>query len=470
MFVGRTRELELLNELYHSDKSELVVLYGRRRVGKSSLVHTFAEEKPCLYTFEALEGEATASQIRHFTEQLKRQVNDPVLASVNFQTWDQVFSYLTDRIIKQPGSMKRILFFDEIQWMAAGRSKLINLLKFYWDNHWKAQPTLLILCGSIASFMIKNVLRSKALYGRTTLEMHLKGLHADEAKHLFRQKRSQEEILKYLLIFGGIPKYLEEINLNRSFNQNINRLCFSRHSTMIHEPSRIFYSHFRETQTYVKIVSLLKNGLHSLIEISHKLNIPSGGGLKLYLNNLEQAEIITSFTPYDRGKTSKFRKYVLSDEFLIFYFKYIEPNLRSISESQAGKLFEMLTKDSLALWLGFAFERFCRKHAGLLAITMGFEDEVLLASPHFEKGDRQFQIDLLYKRADAVMTVCEVKYHNTPIGTKIIPEMERKCSLLKIPRGYTLEKALISLYGPDESLRDAEYFNHCVTIDDILQT
>ncbi len=468
MFVGRTHEIELLNEMYNSDKSELVVLYGRRRVGKSSLVRKFAERKTCFYVFEAVEGESTPSQIRHFTEQLKRQTQDPVLESVNFQTWDMVFSYLTDRIVNQPGKKKRILFFDEIQWMAVGRSKLISLLKFYWDIHWKAKPVLLILCGSLASFMIKKVLRSKALYGRTTLEIHLKGLLADEAKLLFRRKRSKEEILKYLLIFGGIPKYLEEISLNRSFNQNINRLCFSGHSTMIHEPDRIFYSHFRETKTYMRIVSLLKKGLYSLGEISHKLNIPSGGGLKLYLDNLEQAEIITSFTPYDRGNTSKFRKYMLSDEFLIFYFKYIEPNLGIINESQSGKLFEKLTRDSFAPWMGFAFERFCRKHSMLLAAIMGFDDEVLLASPHFEKRDIRFQIDLLYKRADSVITVCEVKYHNTLVGTRIIPEMERKCLLLKTPRGYTLEKALISLYGPDKSLKDTEYFNHYVTIDDLM--
>ncbi|MCP4344647.1 MAG: ATP-binding protein [Desulfobacterales bacterium] len=91
MFVGRTHEIELLNEKYHSDKSELVVLYGRRRVGKSSLVRKFAETKPCFYVFEAIEGESTPTQIRHFTEQLKRQTRDPILESVKFQTWVLIF-------------------------------------------------------------------------------------------------------------------------------------------------------------------------------------------------------------------------------------------------------------------------------------------------------------------------------------------------------------------------------------------
>jgi len=99
---------------------------------------------------------------------------------------------------------------------------------------------------------------------------------------------------------------------------------------------------------------------------------------------------------------------------------------------------------------------------------MEFADDVLLASPYFESNDERFQIDLLYKRADRVITVCEIKHHNKKIGTRIIPEMERKCMLVKPPRGYAVEKALISLYGPDSSLKDAGYFHHFVTLDDIL--
>ena len=100
---------------------------------------------------------------------------------------------------------------------------------------------------------------------------------------------------------------------------------------------------------------------------------------------------------------------------------------------------------------------------------MGFGDEVLRAAPYFEKGDSSFQIDLLYKRADKVITVCEIKHYTGRITTKIIPEVEKKCALLKIPNGYTIEKALISLYGPDEALKDSEYFNHFVTLEDIFR-
>ncbi|MGA1869948.1 MAG: AAA family ATPase [bacterium] len=472
MFVGRKEELKLLNEVYHSAKSELVIIYGRRRIGKSSLVNHFAKNKSSFYTFEALEGETTQVQLRHFTELLKKQMNDPILESVHFKTWEAAFSYFTERFINQEEKRgeKKIIFFDEIQWMAAGRNRLISILKYYWDNQWKNKKIMLILCGSVASFMLKKIIKSKALYGRITLEILLKGLRANEAYAMFDNTRSKEEILKYLLVFGGVPKYLEEINLNRSFNHNMNKLCFSSHGLMLHEVNRIFYSQFKEARTYLRIVLLLQERIYSFNNISQKLSIASGGGLRQYLEQLEQAEIIKSFIPFDKSRKSKIKKYTLFDEYLIFYFKYIEPNLRIIEESSSERVFETLTTNSFDSWLGLAFERFCLKHSGILARLMGFEEDVLLASPYFGRNDDQFQIDLLYKRADNVITVCEIKHKKNKITTRIVPDMEKKCSLLKIPRGYTMEKALISLHGPDTALRDTRYFDYYVTLDDIFSS
>jgi AAA+ ATPase superfamily predicted ATPase len=237
MFVGRKRELKILEDAFRSRKSELAVIYGRRRVGKSSLINVFSQNKPDCFKFEAIEGEPTQIQIRHFTAQLRKQCNDPILDNVSFNSWENVFSYITERIINKKG--RKILFFDELSWMAAGRGRLVSLLKFYWDNHWKENNIMLILCGSIAAFMLKKVIRSKALYGRITLELLLKGLPADESYSLIGRRRSKEEALKYLFVFGGVPKYLEDINSDRSFNHNLNRLCFSPHSTMVHEVNRM---------------------------------------------------------------------------------------------------------------------------------------------------------------------------------------------------------------------------------------
>ncbi|MCP4221118.1 MAG: AAA family ATPase [bacterium] len=464
MFIGRKQQLKLLEEAYGSTKSCLSVIYGRRRVGKSSLVKQFSLGKPYFYSFEGLEKEDTPGQIENVKALLQRQFDDTTLKDINFNNWRNVLDYISDKLVKRRSKKKVVLSFDEFQWMAAGRNKLISLIKFYWDNYWKDNNVMLILCGSVASFMVKRVLSSKALYGRINLEILLKGLPPHEAALLFEGKRSKEEILKYLLILGGIPKYLEEINLNRSFNLNINRLCFRKHSLMLEEINRIFYSQFRETKIYLRIVKLLETGIYSQVEISRSLGIASGGGLKEYLDNLELAEIVRSYVPYNKSISSKFRKYTLADEFLIFYFKFIAPNLRTIEESSSQKLFEAFSRDNLNIWLGFAFERYCIKNAAYLSEIMGFRDEVLTASPYFERENRNFQVDLLYKRMDNVITLCEIKHVNTKIPPSVIPEVERKSTLFKVPRGYTIEKALISLYGPDKALADSGYFAHHVTL------
>jgi len=249
----------------------------------------------------------------------------------------------------------------------------------------------------------------------------------------------------------------------------MNRLFFSPHGPLFGDLDKIFYSQFRESIYYYNIVGLLKSGLWSLDQISKKIHLSSGGGLRRYLENLEKADIIRSFIPVDKPKNSKSRKYLLSDESLAFYFKYVEPNKRIIQESDASMLFETITAKSLDIWLGFAFERFCIKHAAIIAKKMGFGDKVLLASPYFERKSDSFQIDLVYVRSDFVWTICEIKYQREPVSTAVIPDVRRKINLLTPPRGCSIELALISMYGPDKALRNSHFFDYFVTSDDLLK-
>src|SRR3990167_7650167 len=196
MFFGRDTELKLLEESYHSKKSELFVIYGRRRIGKSRLLEEFSKNKNRLL-FEGLEHLHTSGQLAHFTKSLKKQNRDPLLSQTEFKTWDDAFTYLTERFLDR--KKKSLIVLDEIQWMAARQTKLISLLKYYWDNHWKNKKLMLILCGSVSSYMVDKVIQSKALYGRISHQLHLKALTPKESVMMFQKKRSQEEIFKYLL-------------------------------------------------------------------------------------------------------------------------------------------------------------------------------------------------------------------------------------------------------------------------------
>ena len=290
----------------------------------------------------------------------------------------------------------------------------------------------------------------------------------NEAAQLFMSKRSKEEILNYLLLFGGIPKYLEEINLNQSLRQNMNRLCFNPKGFIFNEPEKIFFQQFNEARSYLKIAKSLKDANYTFKEISKKANISYGGGLKKYLDNLEKAQIVSSYNSFDAKLNSKTRKYALTDELLVFYYKFIEPNKASIKKQLSNKLFESLCESKWKPLLGYAFERFCLKNAAYLAKIMGFSDDVVACAPYFGKNGAKFQIDLVFKRADKVITICEIKYHDNQIGTQVIKEVMKKTEQFPLPKGYSLETALISVHGANKALKDSGYFHHMITVSDLI--
>lgn len=465
-FIGRTDEIKKLNQLYNDRGGKLAVIYGRRRVGKTRLVEKFMTGKTFL-RFEGLEHTRTKKQISHFVADLSKQLNDPILERAKIDSWDVVFDYLTTVFSKSKS--KYIIFFDEFQWLAANQTKLVSILKKYWDQRWSKQNVLLILCGSVCSYMIKRVIASKALYGRINWELCLQPLNPTEIHQLLDSKRSIDEIQQYSLILGGVPKYLLEINTSKSFDQNINGLFFTRDGVLANDFERIFYSQFKEPKIYENIVNYLKNSPKTLKQVSNHLKAISSGGVKSYLENLEKALFITSYVPYDKKDDSKLKKYKLTDEYLRFYFKFVAPNAKIISTNPKRDLFSQLVKPVWNSWLGFAFENFCLKNSLFLAELMGFSEQVKRWGPYFHRGDEGFQIDLVYLRQDKVVTICEIKYYNTPVPVTVTHEVEKKAKLIRLPRGFTLEKALISRFGPDSALRDLEYFHHYVQVEDFFK-
>ena len=159
-FIGRQRYLDRLHMLWKRKQSGLIALYGRRRVGKTELIRVFSKDKVVWY-FEAIEGADTATQVKHVLRQLSHILKEPYLADLNYDDWPLVFDLLTQRMKREK---KLVLVFDELPWMASGRTQLVSYLKYYWDKEWKRHPHLLcILCGSVAAWMVRNVVRSNAL-------------------------------------------------------------------------------------------------------------------------------------------------------------------------------------------------------------------------------------------------------------------------------------------------------------------
>lgn len=462
--LGRDEEIKTLNEDYEKNRSSIVVIFGRRRVGKSYLIKNYAIKKPALH-FEALEKEKTSVQIMHFVKQLAKQTDDKILAKSRLDSWEEVFDYLTKYLANQ--KKKTILFFDEFQWMAAGQSKLVSLVKFYWDNQWKQHSVQLILCGSISSYMVQKVIKSKALYGRIDLEMCIQNLMPADAKLFFKNKINEKEVLDYLLLFGGIPKYLELLDPKYTFDENIQNLCFKKEAYFQTEYEKVFYSQFKKHKIHEKIVQFLANsGPLNLEEISKKTKIPSGGGLLRYLHELELAQFIQSYSP-TIPPSKKGRKYKLSDEFLIFYFKYILPSQKTLNISSSQNYFKSKVKPVWNSWKGIQFENFCRKNASVILGKLKINDEAINIGPYFEKNN--LQVDILIQTNQNRIYACECKYSNTQIDSDIFFEVENKMKILS-PKKQKLFKVLITNLEPNEKLTKAKYFDFVITLKDFLKT
>lgn len=475
MFHGRTYECEIIKKAITSKRAELGIVYGRRRVGKSALLGQFLTDKGDL-TFEGLEGVDGKKQIAHFADQLAQQTSTiPVRA----RNWKEAFEALTPHI----ATGKHYVVFDEFPWMASERSELVSILKFYWDRHWKNNTGLtLVLCGSIANFMVKHLVHSKALHNRKTFELKLDALPADEAQAFFKKHRSPFEMAKFLMIFGGIPKYLEQVDPADSLSVNMDRLCFQKNGFFVNEFETVFKEQFKVTATYEAIVEALSRSSRSKEEIAKILKTKPGGGLSTYLENLERADFTHRFSPLplDSGFGRKTTKHVLWDEWLRFYFTYMKPHLHTIRTNKKRGLFEAITSSSLETYLGIAFERLCFKNLPNLLESLNIPDhEVIGYGPFFRQRSRNvkakskmegLQIDALIHRKGQVLTLIECKFYSNTVGKSVIDTVERKIKLLHPPAKFSVEKVLIAANGVTPAVEDAGYFHKILGIEALFRS
>lgn len=439
-FIGRDKELASLHSL-HTKAHSLTVIYGRRRVGKSALIRESLAGHEALY-FEGLEGLPKRQQLNNFILQLNHQTNS-TFAKVG--SWSEAFLAL-EKVLKQKPAK---IVLDEFQWMANYRSEIVSELKMVWEQYLSKIPTVsLILCGSIASFMTLKVVKSKAFYGRTDKVIHLKEFSLRESKQMLCAYGVQE-LLDAQMILGGVPKYLELVKGYPSLYTALDDLAFSDNGYFVDEFDRIFVSHFARNDSYQKVVDALAKHPYGLFrkELTKVANIDAGGGLTNLLLNLESAGFISSIHPVDKSSGSRIIKYYLSDAYLRFFYAFIKPHLLQIKQGPVLSFNALAQQSLFQSWRGRAFENLCRQHAGNIAHILGFSGINYRVGPYFRaaSGDTPgIQVDLVFDRDDNVLTLCEMKSSQSPIGISVLEELERKRSTIqqKYPR-HSIQTVLI---------------------------
>ncbi len=467
-FIGRQRELAKLTQLLDKKSPALVVVKGRRRIGKSRLLNEFGKIVGRAYTFTGLapdKGIKAQDQRQEFARQLHLAFG---LRGLNTEDWGDLFWHLASQV--KTGRVLVVL--DEVSWMAQDEPTFLPKLKIAWEMYFKENPHLILaLCSSISMWIDKNLLSSTGFMGRVSLTLTLKELSLSECREFFENNTewlSPLEKLTTLAVTGGIPRYLEEINLHLPVEQNIKNLCFSKEGILFREFDQIFSDLFSDKKTlYKKIFECLALGSRDAKTIYQKMGLSGSGDDYLYLNNLVLSGFITKDYSWHlkSGKIGKIAWYRLNDNYCRFYLKYILPNQHKIENDE----YDNISLTTLPAWstiLGLQIENLVLNNRKLIHQSLGIsQQDIIVNNPYQQRATHTrtgCQIDYLIQTRFNTLYVCEIKYSRDPIQKTVIEEIQQKIKALGVSRSFSIRPVLIHCNAVSEAVEESGFFANII--------
>ena len=451
-FIGRKHELDILHKLFQRKVASLVVMQGRRRIGKSRLIEEFAKN----YVFFQFSGlpptprTTLESEHREFARQLSIQTGLPEIYA---DDWSKLFILLSDKA--QSGRI--VILFDEISWMGSKDPDFLGKLKNAWDLYLKKNPELmLVLCGSVSSWIEKNILSSTGFVGRISYRMTLDELPLEDCNKFWTdmgERISAYEKLKILAVTGGVPRYLEEIRPEASAEDNIKDLCFIKGGVLVNEFNDIFSDLFsKRSPIYQKIIQVLSDGPCEFKDICNALKVTQAGFVSEYMDDLVKSGFVSRDYTWNinSGEVSKLSSFRLSDNYLRFYLKYIDKNRYRIENNE----FAFKSLYALPAWdgiMGLQFENLVLKNRHYIKACLNITPEDIVSdNPFFQKKSSRYpgcQIDYLIQTRFGGLYLCEIKFSKHQITTDVIAEVQKKLDSLYYPKGFSCRPVLIHAGG-----------------------
>ncbi len=474
LFLGRKQELRRLARLKRLKQASLVVIKGRRRVGKSRLVQEFAKGKKLisLSGLPPVPGMTEQKQRDEFADQLCVQLRLP---RVTFSTWSDAFRFLGAQINQE----EVIVLLDEVSWMGELDPSFLGSLKTWWDQEGsQKEGLLLILCSSISIWIEKNILQSTGFVGRIALVIHLKPLSIQESVLFLRKKEfsgSMYEVLKILSVTGGVPWYLDLIDPKESADQNIYELCFEPASQLINEVQTIFHDLFkRKGDIYRRILQTLIDGMKTRQEIRDLLKLKEGGTLSDYCKNLVAAGFISAHYQWSlkKGSLGKQTLYRLSDCFLRFQLKYVDPYRDLIEQGSYKKAGagQIPAWDSI---MGFQLESLLLANREFLFQMLGIDPSVVVRDNPFIQTpttrNKGCQIDYLIQTKMNTVIICEFKFSKNELSSSVLNELKEKSEALAVPSGFGKAIALFHIGGVSSKIEESPLLYRVIDLKDWLE-
>jgi AAA+ ATPase superfamily predicted ATPase len=439
-FVGRVAELDLLEREWRSEKSSLVPIYGRRRVGKSELILHFLRGKKGVYYLG--KKAPAALQIRELLGEASIALGEPLLAEIDTRDWKRALRAMVER---HRGPEKLVLVLDELQWIAGVSPELPSVLQELWDRLWKrAGNVMLILCGSFVGFMEREILgRKSPLFGRRTAQILLRPFGHREAA-AFHARWSVEERAKAYFVCGGVPLYLSLFDSELSVSQNIERSILDEHAPLFREPDFLLREELRDVESYYAMLLAIASGHGTYRAIAETTGLPERS-LHYYAQQLVELGYVARRHPLTGAPPSaKSVRYVLDDPLLRFWFRFVYPNQSYLAHMGATRGFRDRVRPELDSYYGSCFERLCRE-----ALPSLYSREGVTAS--FEIGeywDRHVQIDVVGLRDDGWTDLGECRWGTVRSLPAVAAELEARVASYPNRRNATIGRRLFVRQRP----------------------
>ena len=418
-FIDRESEMETLQNEYNRNGSSLVIMYGRRRVGKTTLISEFIKDKPALFFLASEESEAQNRNA--FKDKAADFLESELLKNADIKNWEVIFKTIADTSFDS----KPVIVIDEFQYIGKSNPAFPSIFQRIWEETLKDKPVMVILCGSLISMMKSQTLSyNSPLYGRRTAQIRLKQIPFRYYQEFFPGK-NRRELIEMYSVTGGVPKYIELFSETDDIYKSIQRCVLNRSGYLYDEPHFLLQQEVTEIGSYFSIIKAIAAGNSKLSAISTVLEIKSTG-LTKYLKTLIDLDILEREVPVTEENPEKSKKglYRIKDNYISFWFAFVYPNMSFIESGNSRIVMNKIRKGLISGHTAFVYEDVCRERMW----DLNAED----CWPfHFSKigrwWDGKNEIDIAaIDPEEKNLILGECKFWQEPVGINIFRELEQK--------------------------------------------
>ena len=472
--IGRSEEITRLDRCMEAISAQLIIIYGRRRVGKTYLINEYFNNE-FAFKLTGAYKKTKAFQLESFADELKQKSRktQPVPSD-----WRDAFRQLREYLETLPEKEKQVVFIDEMPWLDTPQSDFLPLFEWFWNDWASTRNNLVfIVCGSATSWMTDNISGNKGgLFNRQSCRIYLEPFTLRETEDFLGFKGitwSRYEIAECYMIMGGIPYYLNLLDKAVSYTQNIDNLFFKKRGELWDEFGHLYATLFSNSDNHIKIVEALstKKGGLTRNELVQKTGLPANGNFSKMISNLESSGFIRVSNFY--GKKKKDALYQLSDYYTAFYYRYIKNNYGKDEHYWSNAIDNPARRS----WTGLTFEQLCKDHIPQIKKKLGISGVLSEESIWYTHGDEELgvpgaQIDLLIERRDRVINVCEMKFSINEYVIDKDYDMVLRNKLDAFRRMTNCKKSLqttmITTYGVKRG-KYSGIINSQITLEDLFQ-